>query len=86
MSRASTKILGGNGGPDGSAILALALTRPDGTPVKIDPIAVLSVREAFPGEYPAEVKAVLRFDRRSQGVTEDVATVTRDIRARGGHI
>lgn len=80
------KILGGDGGPDGSAILAVNLTRPDGAPVKVDPIAVLSVREAFAGEYPANVQAVLRFDRRSQGVTEDVATVTRAIRARGGHI
>ncbi len=81
-----TKILGGNGGPDGSAILAVNLTRPDGTPVKVDPVAVLSVREAFAGEYPDNVRAVLRFDRRSQAVTEDVATVTRAIRERGGHI
>ena len=80
------KILGGHGGPDGSSILAVNLTRPDGSPVKIDPIAVLSVREAFAGEYPASVKAVLRFDRRSQAVTEDLETVTKALRARGGRV
>lgn len=80
------KILGGNGGRDGSSILAVALTRPDGSPVKVDPIAVLSVREAFTGEYPDNVKAVLRFDRRSQAVTEDVDAVTRAVREHGGHI
>jgi hypothetical protein len=79
-----SKILGGHGGPDGSSILAVDLTRPDGSPVKIDPIAVLAVREAFAGEYPGNVKAVLRFDRRSQAVTEDLDSVTRAIRARGG--
>jgi len=81
-----SKILGGNGGPDGSAILAVNLTRPDGSPVKIDPIAVLSIREAFPGEYPGNVQAVLRFDRRSQAVTEDVASVTRAVREHGGRL
>ena len=81
-----SKILGGNGGADGSSILAVNLTRPDGSPVKVDPIAVLSVRDVFPGEYPDNVKAVLRFDRRSQGVTEDVATVTKAVREHGGHI
>jgi membrane-bound lytic murein transglycosylase B len=80
------KILGGNGGRDGTSILAVNLTRPDGSPVKVDPIAVLSIREALPGEYPANVKAVLRFDRRSQAVTEDVASVTRAVREHGGHI
>jgi len=80
------KILGGNGGRDGSSILAVNLTRPDGSPVKVDPVAVLSVREAFAGEYPDNVKAVLRFDRRSQAVTEDVASVTRAVREHGGHI
>ena len=43
-------------------------------------------REAFAGEYPDNVKAVLRFDRRSQAVTEDVASVTRAVREHGGHI
>lgn len=80
------RILGGQGGPDGSSIMAVSLTRPDGSPVKIDPIAVLSVREAFAGEYPASVKTVLRFDRRSQAVTEDIESVTRAIRARGGRV
>jgi soluble lytic murein transglycosylase-like protein len=80
------KILGGNGGRDGTSILAINLTRPDGSPVKVDPIAVLSIREALPGEYPDNVKAVLRFDRRSQAVTEDVASVTRAVREHGGHI
>jgi soluble lytic murein transglycosylase-like protein len=80
------KILGGHGGPDGSSITAVDLTRPDGAPVKIDPIAVLSVREAFVGEYPENVKAVLRFDRRSQAVREDLDTVTKALRARGGRV
>jgi soluble lytic murein transglycosylase-like protein len=80
------KILGGNGGRDGSSILAVNLTRPDGSPVKVDPVAVLAVREAFAGEYPDNVKAVLRFDRRSQAVTEDIAAVTRAVREHGGHI
>jgi hypothetical protein len=47
---------------------------------------VLSVREVFAGEYPENVKAVLRFDRRSQAVREDVATVTKAVRERGGHV
>jgi hypothetical protein len=80
------KILGGNGGRDGSSILEVKLTRPDGSPVKVDPVAVLAVREAFAGEYPDNVKAVLRFDRRSQAVTEDVDAVTRAVREHGGHI
>jgi len=80
------KILGGNGGRDGTSILEVKLTRPDGSPVKVDPVAVLAVREAFAGEYPGNVQAVLRFDRRSQAVTEDVASVTRAVREHGGHI
>jgi soluble lytic murein transglycosylase-like protein len=80
------KILGGHGGPDGSSITAVDLTRPDGAPVKVDPIAVLSVRETFAGEYPDNVKAVLRFDRRSQAVREGLDTVTKAIRARGGRV
>ena len=80
------KILGGNGGRDGTSILEVKLTRPDGSPVKVDPVAVLAVREAFPGEYPDNVQAELRFDRRSQAVPEDVASVTRAVREHGGHI
>jgi membrane-bound lytic murein transglycosylase B len=82
------RILGGVGGPDGTLILAATLTRPDGTKVAVDPIAVRGIRMAFPGEYPGNVQAVLDLGgrRRSQAVTEDVATATRAIREHGGSI
>jgi hypothetical protein len=80
------KILGGTGGVDGAAINAAKFTRPDGTPVLIDPIAVTSVRAAVTDEYAPTVQAVITSGRLTQGVREDVAAVTAAIRIRGGSI
>ena len=74
-------------GGDGAAILAATLTRPDGTSVQIDPVAVQSIRAVLPGEYAPGVQTVLRLGGRlTQGVREDVAAATAAIRIRGGKI
>ena len=78
------KILGG--GADGVLINSAQLTRPDGTTVLIDPIAVNSIRAVSPGEYTAGVQTVITAGRLRQGVKEDLATVTAAIRIRGGTI
>ncbi|MGH6872991.1 MAG: lytic transglycosylase domain-containing protein [Rhizomicrobium sp.] len=62
----------------------LRLTRPDGTPVWIDAGAAVSVRAAFPGEYPTGVQAVITIGRTRQAVKEPLAKVRSLIRARGG--
>ena len=49
------------------------LTRPDGTPVLIDPLAVRSIRAVFPGEYADGVQAVINMGALKQGVREDMA-------------
>jgi soluble lytic murein transglycosylase-like protein len=75
------------GGGDGAAIRAATFTRPDGTPVLIDPAAVQSIRATLPGEYAPGVQTVLRLGGRlTQGVREDVAAATAAIRIRGGRI
>jgi membrane-bound lytic murein transglycosylase B len=75
------------GGGDGATILAATLTRPDGEPVQIDPVAVQSIRAALPGEYAPGVQTVLRLGGRlTQGVREDVAAATAAIRIRGGRV
>jgi len=80
-------ILNGSGGRDGTTINAVQLTRPDGSPVLIDPMVVRSVREALPGEYAPGVLCVVRMgERLTQGVREDLAAVRTAIRIRGGRI
>src|SRR5665213_3182250 len=74
------------GGPDGTFIMAATFTRPDGSPVQIDPMAVSTVRAPLPGEYPPEVQSVLAVGKLTQGVREDASHVTAAIRARGGRV
>ena len=71
---------------DGARIDAVKLTRPDGTAVLVDPLAVSSLRAVFPGEYPDSVQTVLAMGRLTQGVQEPVAIVTSAIRVRGGKV
>jgi len=59
-------------------------TRPNGAPVMIDSTAVVSVREAFPGEYAPGVRSVITVGRIRQGVCESVTAVKAAIRAHGG--
>ena len=78
-------ILGGK--DDGTAIFSAKLTRPDGSNVLIDPLAVVAVRAALPGEYGPDVRSVIRLGgRQTQGVREEPADVTAAIRLRGGKI
>jgi soluble lytic murein transglycosylase-like protein len=80
-------ILNGAGGRDGASIMAASLTRPDGSVVLIDPLAVRSIRAVLPGEYAPGVQSVVRLGGRlSQGVHENVATATAAIRIHGGRI
>jgi membrane-bound lytic murein transglycosylase B len=75
------------GGPsDGALIDAAKFTRPDGTPVLIDPLAVSRVRPAEPGEYPDGVQTVLSMGRLTQGVREDAGVVMAALRIRGGKV
>jgi soluble lytic murein transglycosylase-like protein len=62
----------------------LKFTRPDGSAVWIDGGSAVSVRAAFPGEYPAGVQAVITIGRVHQAVQEPLAKVRSAIRARGG--
>lgn len=78
------KILGS--GSDGTAIQFAKFTRPDGSAVMVDPIAVRAVREVFPGEYADGVQSVIDMGVVKQGVQEDAATVTKAVRVRGGQI
>jgi len=71
---------------DGAFINAAKFTRPDGTPVLIDPLAVSAIRATGPGEYPDGVQTVLSMGRLTQGVREDVVAVTAAIRVRGGKV
>ncbi len=71
---------------DGVPIAAAKFTRPDGTAVMIDPMAVRAVRDVFPGEYAPGVKSVIDMGVPKQGVTEDAAAVIAAIRFRGGKI
>ena len=80
------EILGKSGGPDGTFINAAKFTRPDGSPVQIDPLAVSSIRAPIPGEYPDGVLTVLSMGRLTQGVREDMRAVTAAIRIRGGKV
>ncbi len=78
-------ILGGK--DDGTSIFAAKLTRPDGSDILVDPLAVVAVRAALPGEYAGDVQSVIRLGgRQTQGVREDLKAVTSAIRIRGGKI
>jgi hypothetical protein len=54
--------------------------------VLIDPLAVSSIRAAFPGEYPDGVLTVLFMGRLTQGVREDIDVAAAAIRIRGGKV
>ncbi len=71
---------------DGLPVIAAQFTRPDGTPVSIDPVAVRAVRDVFPGEYAPGVRSVIDMGVPKQGVREDAATVIAAIRQRGGKV
>ena len=73
-------------GMDGAFIQAVKFTRPDGSPVEIDPLAVSAMRPPEPGEYPDTVQTVLSMGRLTQGVREDAGVVAKEIRLRGGRI
>ena len=77
-------ILGKSG--DGSLIDAAKLTRPDGTDVLVDPLAVSAIRAVLPGEYPEGVQTVLTMGHMTQGVKETVQAATAAIRVRGGKV
>jgi len=79
-------ILDKSGGPDGTSINSATLTRPDGSPVLIDPMAVSSIRAVLPGEYPVGVQSVLTMGRLTQGVQEDRSAAMAVIRVRGGRV
>jgi hypothetical protein len=80
------QILGAPGNPDGTFINAAKLTRPDGTPVLIDPLAVSSIRTTIPGESPDGVLTVLSMGRLTQGVREDIRVSKAAIATRGGKL
>ena len=77
-------ILDGSG--DGSVINAATFTRPDGTQVLVDPMAVSAIRGVSAGEYPDGVQSVLAMGRMTQAVREPVTAVTAAIRIRGGKV
>ena len=58
-------------------------TRPNGLPVLIDPVAVISIRASLPGEYAHGVRTVITFGRVNQGVCESLAEVKTKLRIRG---
>ncbi len=53
----------------------LTLTAPNGSKIALDPAKILSVRSAFPGEYPAGVAAVIDLGPVKQGVQETAEAV-----------
>jgi hypothetical protein len=61
-------------------------TRPNGSPVLINPGVVLSIRAALPGEYAPGVQAVITFGRVHQAVCESLATVKTKLRLRGASV
>jgi membrane-bound lytic murein transglycosylase B len=81
-----SKILDGAGGADGTAMRLAKMTRPDGAAVMIDPLAVRSLRQTFPGEYTEGVHTLINMGVWKQGVVEDLATVRAAIKIRGGRI
>jgi soluble lytic murein transglycosylase-like protein len=71
---------------DGAKIAFAKFTRPDGTMVEVDPVAVRSIHTAAEGEYAPGVQAIINMGVLKQGVREDAATVTAALRQRGSKI
>ena len=86
MSRCANATWSGNVYGVPAFIDAAKFTRPDGTAVLIDPLAVSRVRPAEPGEYPDGVQTVLSMGRLTQGVREDAGVVMAALRIRGGKV
>ena len=80
------QILVAPGNPDCTFINGAKFTRPDGTPVLIDTLAVSSIRTTIPGEYPDDVLTVLSMGRLTQGVREDIRVAKAAIATRGGKL
>jgi membrane-bound lytic murein transglycosylase B len=75
----SLKLVTGKNGLD-----LVSLTRPDGSPVKIDPAQVIAIRAALPGEYAPEVKTVITLGKhKQQAIREEVVAATAALRAAG---
>ena len=62
------------------------LTRPDGSPIRVDCTQVKKVRAPLADEYAPTVMAVVTIGKVRQGVREDVQKVTALVRAHGGAI
>ena len=62
------------------------LTRPNGEPIQIDCAQVTRIRAPMQDEYADTVEAVITIGKVRQGVREDVAKATAQIRAHGGAI
>ena len=62
------------------------LTRPDASPIWIVAAAVTTLRAPLPGEYAAEVKAVVAVTGLTQGVAETLSEAQAAIDAAGGHL
>jgi hypothetical protein len=73
-------------GTTGSRQSQVKFTRPNGVPVWIDTMQVVSVRAPFSGEYAPGVQSVIAFGRVRQGVCENVDMAKAAIRARGGRV
>jgi hypothetical protein len=64
-----------------SGLEMVSLTRPDGSPIKIDPAQVIAIRAALPGEYAPDVKTVITLGKRKQqAVREEVVAATAALR------
>ncbi len=61
-------------------------TRPNGSPVLINPNEVMGVRSALPGEYDASVHAVITFGRVHQAVCETLSQVKSKLHFRGASV
>jgi soluble lytic murein transglycosylase-like protein len=61
-------------------------TRPNGTPVLINPAAVVAVRAVLTGEYDASVHTVITFGRVHQAVCESLANVKSKLHFRGASV
>ena len=73
-------------GTDGTSITSAAMTRPDGSQVLIDPMAVSAIRAPLAGEYPEGVQAVLVMGRLTQAVREAPEAAAAMVRIRGGKV
>jgi soluble lytic murein transglycosylase-like protein len=61
-------------------------TRPNGSPVLVDPNAVMGVRAVLPGEYDASVHAVITLGHVHQAVCESLSDVKSKLRLRGSSV